>query len=121
MAFFRESEFKCPCCGKLPPNGMHVSLMAKIEFLRSVWKKPIHVSSGFRCERHNQAVGGALHSKHLTGEAADLMDPDGELEKFITEPNLLEWCISREDPMATPGWVHLDICPRNGTFGTFKV
>ena len=40
--------------------------------LRDAWGQPIVVSSGYRCEELNKAVGGAKNSQHLLGEAADI-------------------------------------------------
>ena len=40
--------------------------------LRKAWGHPIVVSSGYRCEELNKAVGGAKNSQHLLGEAADI-------------------------------------------------
>lgn len=40
--------------------------------LREVWGKPIIVNSGYRSPALNRAVGGAAHSQHLLGEAADI-------------------------------------------------
>lgn len=40
--------------------------------LRNSYKKPIKISSGFRCQALNKAVGGVLTSQHLKGEAADI-------------------------------------------------
>ena len=40
--------------------------------LREAWGAPIIVTSGFRCPRLNAAVGGARHSQHCLGEAADI-------------------------------------------------
>lgn len=37
---------------------------------------PIHVSSGYRCQRLNQAVGGAKQSAHILGLAADIICPN---------------------------------------------
>ena len=34
--------------------------------------EPIPISSGFRCQTLNNAVGGVRNSQHLKGEAADL-------------------------------------------------
>ena len=40
--------------------------------LREAYGKPIIVSSGFRCEKLNTAVGGSKTSQHKTGQAADI-------------------------------------------------
>jgi len=40
--------------------------------LREKIGKPIHISSGFRCEKLNQLVKGAKNSQHLFGQAADI-------------------------------------------------
>ena len=51
-----------------------LSLLAKniLQPLREAWGQPIVVSSGYRCEKLNKAVGGAKNSQHLFGEAADI-------------------------------------------------
>lgn len=41
--------------------------------LRDKLKKPILVTSGYRCRELNEAVGGAPTSQHLQGEAADIV------------------------------------------------
>ena len=40
--------------------------------LREAFGKPIVVTSGYRCQKLNRAVGGASRSQHITGEAADI-------------------------------------------------
>ena len=40
--------------------------------LREVYGKPIIVTSGFRCKRLNNIVGGSKKSQHCNGEAADI-------------------------------------------------
>lgn len=39
---------------------------------RAAWGKAIRISSGYRCEKLNKAVGGSVTSAHLRGDAADL-------------------------------------------------
>ena len=40
--------------------------------LRDEYGKPIYVNSGYRCEKHNKAVGGVPRSQHMLGQAADI-------------------------------------------------
>ncbi len=40
--------------------------------LREAYGKPIVVTSGYRSEKLNRAVGGVKNSQHLTGCAADI-------------------------------------------------
>ena len=41
--------------------------------LRDLLGVPIHITSGYRCERLNELIGGARHSQHLYGEASDIV------------------------------------------------
>lgn len=43
-----------------------------LEPLRRYVDRPLIITSGYRCERLNQAVGGVPTSQHLKGEAADI-------------------------------------------------
>ncbi len=67
---FSEREFKCGCgCGRA---DMDPEFMDKLQAVRDAYGLPMTVSSGFRCEGHNHAVGGAPGSMHLKGRAADI-------------------------------------------------
>lgn len=59
-----------------PPENVKENLKALcrniLQPLRDSLKKPILVSSGYRCVRLNSFVGGSPRSDHLTGKAADL-------------------------------------------------
>ena len=44
--------------------------------LRTAMGKPLNISSGYRCNTLNKAIGGAKGSQHIRGEAADLIAPD---------------------------------------------
>ena len=46
--------------------------MDKLLLLRQMIKKPIIISSGYRCPKHNEEVGGARYSYHMTGCATDI-------------------------------------------------
>lgn len=66
---FSKAEFACPCCGKLIEADR---LAETLQVIRDAVKKPVHVTSGTRCPKHNAEVGGVADSAHLTGEAADI-------------------------------------------------
>lgn len=52
-----------------------------LEPLRVAYGMPITISSGYRCEKLNKAVGGVPSSAHLTGRACDLQ-VSGSFTKF---------------------------------------
>jgi uncharacterized protein YcbK (DUF882 family) len=69
---FDSDEFKCHCCGKLPEGGMNPKLIELLQAIREKLGKSITIMSGYRCESHNQVCGGAKHSQHVLGNAADI-------------------------------------------------
>lgn len=70
-AHFREHELACPCCGKYIHNLRLIYALEKLR--RLCGNRPITVTSGTRCPAWNKAVGGSRKSKHLKGEAADIV------------------------------------------------
>ena len=46
--------------------------MQILDAVREHFEQPCTVTSGCRCEAHNEAVGGAPKSQHLIGKAADI-------------------------------------------------
>ena len=52
---------------------LHVLVEQLLDPIREAWGEPIVVSSGYRCKELNELVGGAKHSHHLIGCAADLI------------------------------------------------
>lgn len=71
---FKRSEFKCKCGGKYC-SGYPVEMQEKVvkaaDKVREHFGKPMTVSSGIRCTRHNAAVNGVSNSRHLQGKAID--------------------------------------------------
>ncbi|MBR1652192.1 MAG: peptidase M15 [Alloprevotella sp.] len=75
MKWFKEKEFVCRCCGELPPlarANVRALVANVLDPVREKLGKPIVVNSGYRCRKHNQAVGGVPNSQHIAGEAADI-------------------------------------------------
>lgn len=67
---FDRSEFRDHVSGDLvdPP----CQLIGALENLRGQVGKPLVIVSGYRTSAHNAEVGGAIDSRHLHGDAADL-------------------------------------------------
>ena len=73
IRYFRRAEFRCPCgkCGGFPvePSENLVRLADKV---REHFGAPATVSSGVRCQAHNDELpGSAKNSYHVRGKAVD--------------------------------------------------
>lgn len=78
--YFNDEELKCPCCGTLK---MEEGLMMKLNKFRHEWGRPMFVTSGYRCVKHNQRVGGAPESQHVLGNAVDITVGPTERYDFV--------------------------------------
>lgn len=114
---------------KIPPK--HLSnidlLLKKMNLLRQHYGKPMIVTSGYRTKEKHFEIYRAINmkrsyqglppfrvpinSKHLRGEACDILDKDG---------NLKLWCKENEDLLEEiglfledncDGWQHFQITP----------
>jgi uncharacterized protein YcbK (DUF882 family) len=56
-------------------------LIDVLEDMRAYAGIPIQITSGYRCVKHNQEVGGKPSSAHLLGEAADIW-VSGDIDRF---------------------------------------
>jgi len=111
-----EFECKCKnkhCSGKIPQLQMKPQLIQALNRIREEFKEPITVTSGFRCQDHNEAIGGAKASQHLLGAAADIRpakaDP-GDLDRLYklceAEPEIIGLGDGRKR-----GFIHVDVRP----------
>lgn len=69
---FKLSEFKCHCgCGE---TRIDIRLVKILDEIRDYYEKPLIITSGVRCPKHNKEVGGSSTSWHLStrgGRASD--------------------------------------------------
>lgn len=91
MKHFTEKEFRCKCCGSTGSPQAAANFRALVDEVldpaREKLGKPIRVNSGYRCPKHNLAVGGVKNSQHMAGEAADICCEDNKLLKQIIVEN----------------------------------
>lgn len=73
------------------------------------------VSSGWRPAVINEHTPGAApNSKHLTAQAVDIYDPDGDLDEWClvsADSHLAVIGLWLEHPSATKGWCHVQTVP----------
>lgn len=99
------------------PNGTQVDALSALCFnvlepIRAHFKTPIHILSGFRCERLNQSVGGAPTSQHTKGEAADITLPsikNCDVWQYIVDSLNFDQVIAEKlvEDDGNKGWVHV--------------
>ena len=83
-----------------------------LEPLRVAIGKPIKISSGYRCEKLNKAVGGVYNSQHLKGQAADI-DIQGDMAfgrkifDYIRDHLPFDQLIWEKNPKTGSCWVHV--------------
>lgn len=101
---FYLNEFECPCCHRVMIDER---LLEALEKLRNLWGKAIVITSGYRCQKHNQAIGGVRGSQHTLGKAADILVKPHEMVKVM---NLARECGFKGIGMyAEKGFIHLDV------------
>ena len=100
-----------------PPKAvknLHRLVEQVLDPLREAWGGPIHVNSGYRCPELNRAVGGAPHSQHMKGEAADItvgtrLD-NARLYHLLMQLQLpVDQAINERDF----AWIHVSYGPRH--------
>ena len=80
---FTLDEFRRPCCGDVIEAAAR-ALATRLEEVRLEYG-PMRIVSGFRCPKHNAAVGGKQFSQHLCGLAADIAcDNDANRFELVT-------------------------------------
>jgi len=102
---------------KNEPNDYQISNMVGIanhvfEPLREYVGGPIKITSMFRNEILNRAIGGAKRSQHMEGRAMDLDDTFGhktnaEMYKFIKENLNFDQLVWEFGTDENPDWIHV--------------
>ena len=105
-----EIELQCVCCRRLPDNGFPGALIDGLQELRDLVGGPIYITSGYRCPKHNKAVGGVPNSLHMKGWAADVTVPFMDPAKLF---RIAEQCgFGGMGLYVGRGFIHVDVGPR---------
>ena len=93
-------------------------LLERLQTLETEYVKsgglPFHVNSGLRSLEQQMKINpAAMHSKHLTGAAADIGDSDSKLYTCVIDNMPVVEAIGfwMEDKAHTPTWLHFQTQP----------
>ena len=78
--------------------------LQRLNTIREMYGHPIIISSGYRCEELNKAVGGVKDSKHKTGLAFDLKFYE-ELFEFLKDNCSFDKLILEQNSKTK--WLHI--------------
>lgn len=83
MKHFEEEEFACQCgCGKGFAE-MDEDFVERLDTARDIADTSFVLTSAYRCEPHNRAVGGKDTSSHVKGLAVDIKTSDSRSRALI--------------------------------------
>ena len=97
-------------------NNLNQLITNILDPLRESWGNPIIVSSGYRCQELNKAVGGAKTSQHTLGQAADIHTKSNTREENKKLFDLIKSLKLPFDQLINEynyKWVHVSYSPRN--------
>jgi len=102
---------------KNTPDDYQITNMVNIrvnvfEPLRKYVGGPIRISSFYRCEELNRAIGGSSRSQHCEGRAIDLDDTLGhktnaEMYQYIKDNLSFDQLIWEFGDDTNPDWIHV--------------
>ncbi len=107
---FSRKEMACQCgCGQALMDAV---FMDKLEQLRSEYDAPLHVSSAYRCPKHNSAVSHTgAKGPHTTGKAVDIQIAGAALHRLhglAFKHDFTRMGLSQTG-VASSRFIHLDI------------
>ena len=79
FTFDEMARQNCPHCGGI--SDMNEDFMMKLQQLRDACNFPLHVNSGYRCEKKNIDCKGHPNSGHLDQEGQGSMAADLRVER----------------------------------------
>lgn len=115
----KDSTLKCACgCGYEPTKSAMWFLESLSRWYAVKFNKPMYVTSGARCYKHNATVGGVPNSAHTKGLAFDVAYFSSR-ECYEIVHHLYKMGVTRIGINFNKSFVHFDIdtdLPQNVLF-----
>lgn len=101
---FFSSEFDCHCKYKDCTNTyINKKLIDYLQSKREILGKAINITSGYRCKKHNEKIGGAKESYHMKGFAADIN------ALMVPIKDIADLCSDADGLGVYKSFVHVDV------------
>lgn len=86
-----------------------------LEPLRQHMKRPISISSGYRCPKLNTLVGGVAKSQHQYGQAADIKilnkDDGDKIFAYLKSNKFVSKALYERSKSTGARWIHVAVAP----------
>jgi zinc D-Ala-D-Ala carboxypeptidase len=102
---FNYNELACPCCNDMKCPDYAISAL---QDLRNLLRRPLQITSAYRCSIHNATVHGAPNSRHLKGDAFDISTL-GWSEKEIDDLKAKAWECGFKGIGTAKTFIHIDM------------
>lgn len=122
--YFSEAEINPHNYPVTPEIAANIAtLIDRLSQVREAWGKPMTVTSGLRSQADQARINPkAPKSKHIMGQAADILDEDKSLKTWVNENLALMAQIGLwfEAFDSTPNWCHMQIVPPHSDKRVFQ-
>lgn len=96
----------------------------QLQLIRNTYKMPINISSGYRCDELNKAVGGTINSYHKKGLAVDIQQGTRQRNKnlFLLIKRMMQIGLPVEELINEKDytWIHIAFAKENPSFEVLK-
>ena len=104
---------------------MQITAEHVFEPVRKHFNEPIYISSFYRCEELNKAIGGSSKSQHCKGEAIDIDDvyskaTNADFFNYIKDKLEFDQLIWEFGDDESPDWVHVSYSLGNNRMRILK-
>jgi uncharacterized protein YcbK (DUF882 family) len=103
---FQAIEFDCKHCGK---NEMKPEFMEKLQELRTLYGKPLRITSGYRCPKHPIEAKKTAPGAHASGLACDVGVTGADAHEILKLALELGFTGIGVQQKGTGRFIHLDL------------
>jgi len=108
---FRSCDFDCRCgaCEITLIDSKLIHNLDRLQlFVNYFSGEALQITSAYRCEAHNRAVGGSKTSQHMAGKAIDIVNPFNKLKETDIREILFKLGFDYVEVNLDKNYIHMD-------------